>query len=73
MKTYATNELNQYTAIVNPDAVGLRGSATNTATVTVNGNGVSRDRIASDTVPWHFALEADNAKYATGKLKTRCQ
>ena len=35
MKTYAANELNQYTAIANPDAVGLRGTATNTATVTV--------------------------------------
>jgi len=35
VKTYAANELNQYTAIANPDAVGLRGTATNTATVTV--------------------------------------
>ena len=61
VKTYAANELNQYTAIANPNAVGLRGDATNTAVVTVNGNSVERDRIASDTVPWHFALEADNA------------
>ncbi len=29
VKTYAANELNQYTAIANPDAVGLRGNATN--------------------------------------------
>ena len=37
VKTYAANELNQYTSIANPVAVGLRGVATNTATVTVNG------------------------------------
>ena len=60
-KSYTANALNQYTAIANPDAVGLRGSATNTATVTVNGNAASRDNIASDTVPWHYALLADNA------------
>ena len=61
MKSYAANALNQYTAIANPDAVGLRGTATNTATVTVNGNAASRDNVASDTVPWHYALLADNA------------
>ena len=61
VKTYVANELNQYTAIANPGAVGLRGSATNTATVTVNGNAASRDNVASDTVPWHYALLADNA------------
>jgi RHS repeat-associated protein len=60
-KSYTANALNQYTTIANPDAVGLRGSATNTATVTVNGNAASCDNIASDTVPWHFALHADNA------------
>ena len=60
-KTYTANALNQYTAIANPDAVGLRGSATNTATVTVNGNAALSDSIASDTVPWHYALLADNA------------
>jgi hypothetical protein len=37
VKAYAANELNQYTAIANPDAVGLRGDATNTATITWNG------------------------------------
>ena len=37
-KTYTANALNQYTAIANPSAVGLRGDTTNTATVTVNGN-----------------------------------
>ncbi|NLB68989.1 MAG: RHS repeat-associated core domain-containing protein [Lentisphaerae bacterium] len=61
MKSYTANALNQYTAIANPDAVGLRGSATNTATVKVNGNAALSDNIASDTVPWHFALQADNA------------
>ena len=61
MKAYTANALNQYTAIANPDAVGLRGSATNTATVTVNGEAALSDSIASDTVPWHFALQADNA------------
>ena len=61
MKSYAANALNQYTAIANPDAVGLRGSATNTATVTVNGDAASSDAIASDFRPWHFALPADNA------------
>ncbi len=61
MKTYAANELNQYTAIDNPDAVGLRGVATNTATVTVNGNAATRDNVTSDVRPWHFALPADNA------------
>ena len=61
MKSCAANELNQYTSIDNPDAVGLRGSATNTATVTVNGNAALSDSIASDTVPWHYALLADNA------------
>ena len=60
-KEYTANALNQYTAIANPDAVGLRGSATNTATVTVNGSAALSDNIASDTVPWHFALQADNA------------
>jgi hypothetical protein len=40
--SYAANELNQYTAIANPDAVGLRGDATNTATVTVNGNNMGQ-------------------------------
>ena len=61
MKSYAANALNQYTAIANPDAVGLRGSATNTATVTVNGSAALSDGIASDIVPWHYALQADNA------------
>ena len=60
-KAYTANALNQYTAIANPDAVGLRGDATNTAIVTVNGLPVQSDTIASDTIPWHFALEADNA------------
>ena len=61
MKTYAANELNQYTSIANPVAVGLRGTATNTATVTVNSNAASRDSVTSTTRPWHFALPADNA------------
>ena len=61
MKTYVANELNQYTAIANPGAVGLRGDATNTAVVTVNGSTVHSDSIASSTVPWHFALMANNA------------
>ena len=60
-KSYTANALNQYTSIANPDAVGLRGSATNTATVTVNGNAALSDNVASDTVPWHYALLADNA------------
>jgi len=47
IKSYTANELNQYTAIANPDAVGLRGSATSTATVTVNGNAVSRDNLSN--------------------------
>jgi len=59
-KAYTANALNQYTAIANPDAVGLRGDATNTAAVTVNGEAVQSDGITSDTIPWHFALEADN-------------
>ena len=42
VKSYTANELNQYTAIANPDAVGLRGDATNTATVTVNGNNMGQ-------------------------------
>ena len=61
MKSCAANELNQYTSIANPVAVGLRGVATNTATVTVNGDAASSDAIASDFRPWHFALPADNA------------
>ena len=61
VKSYTANALNQYTSIANSDAVALRGSSTNTATVTVNGNAASRDSIASDTVPWHYALPADNA------------
>ena len=61
VKTYAANELNQYTSIANPVAVGLRGTATNTATVTVNGDAATRDSVASTTRPWHFALPADNA------------
>jgi RHS repeat-associated protein len=60
-KTYTANALNQYTAIANPAAVGLRGDATNTAVVTVNGLVVQSDDIASDSIPWHFSLEADNA------------
>jgi hypothetical protein len=59
-KTYTANALNQYTAIANPDAVGLRGDATNSAVVTVNGQAVQRDAFTSDTIPWHFALEANN-------------
>ena len=61
MKTYAANELNQYTSIANPVAVGLRGTATNTAVVTVNGDAATRDSVASNVRPWHFALPADNA------------
>ena len=60
-KTYVANELNQYTSIANPAAVGLRGSATNTATVTVNGNATSRDSVVSTWTPWHHALPTDNA------------
>ena len=60
-KSYAANELNQYTTINNPAAVGLRGSVTNGATVTVNMQPVHSDSIAADTIPWHFALGADNA------------
>jgi hypothetical protein len=60
-KAYTANALNQYTAIANPGAVGLRGDATNTAVVTVNGQAVQSDDITSDTIPWHFALEADNS------------
>jgi RHS repeat-associated protein len=59
-KAYTANALNQYTAIANPGAVGLRGDATNTAAVTVNDSAVQSDDITSDTIPWHFALEADN-------------
>ena len=59
-KAYTANALNQYTAIANPGAVGLRGDATNSAVVTVNGQAVQSDDITSDTIPWHFALEADN-------------
>ena len=61
VKTYAANELNQYTSIANPVAVGLRGTATNTAVVTVNGDAATRDSVASNVRPWHFALPADNA------------
>ena len=61
VKTYAANELNQYTSIANPVAVGLRGVATNTATVTVNAAAATRDSVASTTRPWPFALPADNA------------
>ena len=61
VKAYTAKAPNQYTAIANPDAVALRGVATNTATVTVNGNAALSDSIASDTVPWHYALLADNA------------
>jgi RHS repeat-associated protein len=64
-KSYSANELNQYTAISNPDAVGLRGSATNTATVTVNGNAASSDAIVAPWTPWHYALPADNANGGT--------
>ena len=60
-KSYTANALNQYTAIANPDAVGLRGSATNTATVSVNGSAALSDNVASSVVPWHYALQADNA------------
>ena len=60
-KSYAANELNQYTTINNPAAVGLRGSVTNGATVTVNMQPVQSDNIAADTIPWHYALEAENA------------
>ena len=59
-KSYTANALNQYTAIANPTAVGLRGDATNTAVVTVNGSAVQSDADTSDTIPWHFALGADN-------------
>ncbi|MGI5869232.1 MAG: hypothetical protein ACOX9C_07305 [Kiritimatiellia bacterium] len=41
--------MNQCTAIANPDAVGLRGSAT------------SRDNIVAPWIPWHYALATDNA------------
>ena len=59
-KTYTANALNQYTVIANPDAVGLRGDATNTAVVTVNSEAVQHDTVTSESIPWHFALEADN-------------
>ena len=61
VKSYAANELNQYASIANPVAVGLRGTATNTAVVTVNGDAATRDSVASNVRPWHFALPADNA------------
>ena len=61
MKGYTANALNQYTSIANPDVVALRGVATNSATVTVNGNAASRDSVVSTWTPWHHALEADNA------------
>ena len=38
MSSYAANALNQYTQRTVPGYAGVRGSATNTATVTVNGN-----------------------------------
>ena len=60
-KSYVANELNQYTTINNPTAAGLRGSVTNGATVTVNMQPVHSDSITADTIPWHFALGADNA------------
>ena len=60
-RSYTANALNQYTSIANPDAVGLRGETVSNATVTVNSELVERDQPASDTWPWHFALEADNA------------
>ena len=60
VRTYTANALNQYTSIDNPAAVGLRGEAVSNATVTVNREPVEQDRPASDTWPWHFALEADN-------------
>jgi len=60
-KSYTANAVNQYTAIANPNAVGLRGSATNSSTVTVNGNAVSRDTIVAAWTPWHYALAATNA------------
>jgi RHS repeat-associated protein len=60
-KSYTANALNQYTAIANPDAVGLRGSATNTATVSVNGSAALSDNVTSTVRPWHYALQADNA------------
>ncbi len=60
-KTYTANALNQYTSIANPDAVGLRGSATNSATVTMNGNAVERANIVAPWTPWHHALPTDNA------------
>ena len=59
--SYAANELNQYTAINNPMAVGLRGEAISNATVTVNQTLAASDTPSSDVWPWHFALEADNA------------
>lgn len=60
-KGYTANALNQYTSIANPDAVALRGVATNTATVTVNGNAATRDSVVSTWTPWHHALPTDNA------------
>ncbi len=60
-RTYTANALNQYTSIGNPAAVGLRGEAVSNATVTVNSEPVERDQPISDTWPWHFALDADNA------------
>ena len=38
MSSYTANALNQYTQRTEPGYAGVRGSATNTATVTVNGN-----------------------------------
>lgn len=46
----------------------MRGSATNTATVTVNGNAVSRDDIVAPWTPWHYALDATNATSGTFTL-----
>ena len=42
MSSYTANELNQYTQRTVPGYAGVRGSATNTATVTVNGNAAWR-------------------------------
>ena len=60
-KNYAANELNQYTFIINPTIVALRGDAALDALVTVNGETAFSDSVVSNVRPWHYALPADNA------------